>query len=220
MEGYWIERPNELEYAVQRMEKPDWPAVPAVKLMHQAWLPPCDVSARAQLCHDGERLYVRLEAKERDIRATRSDLLAMVCEDSCLEFFFAPVAADARYLNFEWNPLGTLYLGFGAQRETRVRQLVRDVKALFAPRPFYTRDGWGIEFSVPASFVRLYWPDFAFEGEAAGNFYKCGDRTVCPHYLAWAPLSSEKPDFHRRQDFGRLRFEHDLAWDGEEEREE
>ena len=47
----------------------------------------------------------------------------------------------------------------------------------------------------------------ALRGEAAGNFYKCGDRTETPHYLAWAKLSCDHPDYHRRQDFGTLRFE-------------
>ena len=41
-------------------------------------------------------------------------------------------------------------------------------------------------------------------GAMAGNFYKCGDETPHPHYLAWSALSSDHPDFHRRQDFGQL----------------
>ena len=195
-----------MTYTVKRVTAPDWDAVPAVTLTHQRWLPPCDIAAKAQACHDGERLFVRMEARERDIRATLTGPLEPVCQDSCLEFFFAPDPADKRYFNFEWNPLGTLYLGFGAERGSRVRQLVRDKDALFAPRPFRTADGWGIEFAIPASFIALYFPGFALRGEAAGNFYKCGDRTERPHYLAWAKLTSDHPDYHRRQDFGTLRF--------------
>jgi len=194
-------------YTVKRVQTSKWSAIPAVELAHQPWLAPCDVAAKAQACHDGERLYVRMEARERDVRATLTGPLDQVCDDSCLEFFFAPDAADARYFNFEWNPLGALYLGFGAERKTRVRQIVRDPDALFAPRPFTTDGGWGIEFSVPASFIRLYMPGFALGGAAAGNFYKCGDRTRTPHYLAWAGLTSDTPDYHRRGDFGALMFE-------------
>lgn len=195
-----------VSYMIIRQEAPDWAAVPAVTLSHQPWLAPCAVAARAQACHDGERLFVRLEAEETPIRATLTEPLAQVCNDSCLEFFFAPDPADARYFNFEWNPLGTLYLGFGAGRPTRVRQIVRDAQALFAPKPFETERGWGIEFSIPASFVQLYVPGFAMAGEAAGNFYKCGDETQTPHYLAWSPLGSSAPDYHRREDFGTLIF--------------
>ena len=210
LERYWVDlngRTQAPAYSVPRMEQPDWALVPVAKLAHQPWLAPCGVEAQAQLCHDGERLYVRMMAKEQVVRATLTVETDMVCEDSCLEFFFAPDPADKRYFNFEWNPLGTLYLGFGAERGSRVRQLVRDRNALFAPRPFRTADGWGIEFAVPASFIALYFPGFALRGEAAGNFYKCGDRTETPHYLAWAKLSCDHPDYHRRQDFGTLRFE-------------
>ena len=194
-------------YSVPRMVLPDWKLAPTVRLTHQPWLAPCDVAAQAQLCHDGERLHVRMTARESAVRATLTGETDMVCEDSCLEFFLAPDPADARYFNFEWNPLGTLYLGFGAERGRRVRQLVRDRDALFHPRPFRTEDGWGMEFTIPASFVALYIPGFALRGEAAGNFYKCGDRTQTPHYLAWAKLTSDRPDYHRRQDFGTLLFE-------------
>ena len=87
-----------------------------------------------------------------------------------------------------------------------MRQIVRDAGALFGVRTFETDVGWGVEFAVPASFIRLYFPGFALAGEAAGNFYKCGEETQTPHYLAWAPLSCDAPDFHRRADFGTLRF--------------
>lgn len=194
-------------YVVPYMERPDWSRVPAVELTHMPWLEPCAVAAKAQLCRDGEGLWVRMEAEESAIRAELTGKLDPVCSDSCLEFFLAPDAEDNRYFNFEWNPLGTLYLGFGAERSTRVRQIVKDQQALFAPEPFRTEAGWGIIFHIPLRYLRLYFPQCDLTGEAACNFYKCGDATEIPHYLAWAPLSSAAPDYHRRQDFGRLVFE-------------
>ena len=194
-------------YTALYMEEPDWSAVPAVELAHAPWLEPCAVTARAQLCRDSEALWVRMEAEEFPIRAELTGKLDPVCNDSCLEFFLAPGPEDRRYFNFEWNPLGTLYLGFGAERPTRVRQVVKDPEALFRPHPFRTERGWGITFRVPLTFLRLYMPECSFRGEAACNFYKCGDATETPHYLAWSPLTSETPDFHRRQDFGVLRFD-------------
>ena len=38
------------------------------------------------------------------------------------------------------------------------------------------------------------------------NFYKCGDKTLQPHFLSWSPIHSEKPDFHRPEDFGIINF--------------
>ena len=130
-----------------------------------------------------------------------------MCSDSCLEFFLAPKADDARYFNFEWNRLCNAYVGFGGARRTRARQILKDPKMLFAPVTFDTADGWGIEYRIPKKYIQMYMPDFEMHGEAACNFYKCGDETETPHYLAWAPLSSDTPDYHRRQDFGRLIFE-------------
>lgn len=194
-------------YTVKRMTELDWDAVPVVELAHAPWLEPCAVTARARLCRDDEALWVRMEAKESPVRAELTGKLDPVCTDSCLEFFFAPLAEDHRYFNFEWNLLGTLCLGFGAERPTRVRQVVKDAEALFHPRPFRTEGGWGITFRIPLTFLRMYFPDCDFRGEAACNFYKCGDATPVPHYLAWSPLTSDSPDFHRRQDFGRVLFE-------------
>ena len=36
------------------------------------------------------------------------------------------------------------------------------------------------------------------------NFYKCGDKTVHPHYACWNPVGGEKPNFHQPQSFGKL----------------
>ena len=194
-------------YTVKKVNTPCWDEIKAVKLVHQPWLAPCDIEANAKLCHDGENLYVRMEAKEANIRATLTGALDQVCNDSCLEFFFAPKMDDARYFNFEWNKLCNAYVGFGAERKTRARQILKSTQEVFHPVAMDTPDGWAIEYVIPLSFVRMYMPDAAFEGQAACNFYKCGDATEIPHYLAWAPLSSEKPDYHRRWDFGTLVFE-------------
>lgn len=196
-----------MEYRVVRVNAPDWKNIEAAELAHQPWLEPCNIEAKAQLCHDGENLYVRMQAKETNIRAELTGVLDQVCNDSCMEFFFAPDMDDARYFNFEWNKLCNAYIGFGAERRTRVRQILKNPKDVFMPVSVDTEGGWAIEYRIPLSFIRMYVPEYVFEGKAACNFYKCGDLTEIPHYLAWAPLSSEKPDYHRRWDFGTLVFE-------------
>lgn len=193
-------------YTILHQSQPDWSRIPAVQLQETGWLTPAGIFACAQLCYDDAALYVRMEAAETPVRATLTDPLSQVCNDSCLEFFFAPDIADARYINFEFNALGTMYLGFGAARPTRVRQIVKKPDELFAATPFTTDKGWGICWKIPFSFIRLYFPAFAPAGDCAANFYKCGDETAQPHYLSWAPMSCEVPDFHRRQDFGTLHF--------------
>lgn len=193
-------------YTVPRLSAPDWSVPEVLTLEHTGWVPPCPISARAQACHDGENLYVRMEAREQPIRATLSGVLDRVCDDSCLEFFYAPVPGDPRYFNFEFNSLGAMSMSFGGPRPLRVRQVPKQAEEWFQARPFAAQDGWGIQFRVPLEFLRLYWPGLSLAGEASANFYKCGDLTETPHFLAWAPLSSDTPDFHRRQDFGTLIF--------------
>ena len=194
-------------YSVKTMEQLDWSAVPTAVLTDTGWLAACSVEARAQVCRIGEDLWVRMQAKETPIRSTVTAPWEPVCADSCVEFFLAPWVNDNRYFNFEFNPLGTLNLGFGGERPSRVRQIVKNAEQLFSPKPFFTDGGWGIEFRIPASFLRIYDPEFRFGSGMRCNFYKCGDLTEIPHYLAWAPLHCEAPDYHRPQDFGILRFE-------------
>ena len=62
-------------------------------------------------------------------------------------------------------------------------------------------------YQIPGDFLRMYMPEFDFTGSAAGNFYKCGDQTQVPHYLAWSSLTCDTPDYHRRGDFGTLVFD-------------
>lgn len=195
-----------MEYFVKRVDVLEWTGVNRAELVHTGWLEPAPIRAWAQLCHDGESLYVRMEAEEAPVRATLSGVLDPVCDDSCLEFFFAPDSGDSRYFNFEFNPLGTLNLGFGGPRPTRVRQIVKNPEELFRPRSFQTGQGWGIQYRIPEEFIRRYFPAFRLTGQCGCNFYKCGDKTKRPHYLSWNPMSTGTPDFHRRQDFGVLKF--------------
>lgn len=193
------------EYVVSRGPRASLSTAKWEELSHTAWLPKGAVASRFQALHDGQRLYIRMEAEETPIRAVCTGPLDSVCEDSCLEFFIAPEPGE-RYFNFEINPLGTLCLGFGGRPPDRVRQVPRNMEQ-FRIRPYEKDAGWGVMFEIPLSFLRLYFPQFSFSGKAAANFYKCGEKTERPHYLAWSPLISERPDFHRRQDFGTLVFE-------------
>ncbi len=186
--------------------EPDWENVPALAADRVLWMPDCGVRARGQICYDPENLYVRLAAEEKNIRAEYTAPLSPVHRDSCLEFFFMPGDGD-RYFNFEINPNGCLYIGFGRGRGNSA-VLYRDgMKDFFGIHTLRTADGWEARYRIPLSFLRLFIPDFAFEGTLRANVYKCGDWTEREHYLSWNPVNSEKPDFHRPQDFGAMRFQ-------------
>ena len=196
-------------YEVPRTKgAPDWSVIPAASVDQVLWRPDCGIRARAQLAYHSRKLYVRLEATEAEPVARLSGPCEAVANDSCLEFFFCPRPKDDCYFNFEWNPLGTLYLGFGRNMREHARQLIQEPKRLFAAKPFQTEGGWGITFEIPATFIRRYAPEFRLREETIlrGNFYKCGDCTPKPHYLAWNPVVSAAPDFHRPDQFGMIKL--------------
>ena len=66
---------------------------------------------------------------------------------------------------------------------------------------------WGLDLLIPAAAL-WHNPGLDFKGlHARGNFYKCGDGLKVPHYVTWAPIATEKPDYHRPEFFGELFFE-------------
>ena len=195
------------KYIIQPVTgKPDWSSIPALSVDNILWLPDVGIRMTQQICYDEQKLYIHQKAVEKQIRAEHNELLAQVCEDSCMEFFFCPEPGSDRYLNFEWNLNGCMYLGCRTGRENSVRLQLKDHKKLFAFEGNKTQDGWEIFFEVPVSFVQLLVPDFSLHPglELRANCYKCGDLTPNPHYLSWNPSTSPTPDFHRPQDFGQM----------------
>ena len=184
---------------------PDWSAVPQLSVDLPLWIPDCGIRAMGQFCHDDRFLHVRLRAAERLIRSEYTAPLSPVYRDSCLEFFFMPEGED-RYLNFEINPNGCLYIGFGRGRDNRMALYPDGLAEQFALHAARKPDGWEVTYRIPLSFLRLFWPGFSFSDALRANVYKCGDWTEQPHFLVWNPVVSEKPDFHRPQDFGIMRF--------------
>ncbi len=185
---------------------PRWEDIPTLEPENILWLPDAGVRMTQQVCYDEDALYVHQRAVEREIRAEHRDPKASVCEDSCMEFFFCPDSASSRYFNFEWNLNGCVFVGIGKGREDRVRMEMPDAAARFVFSSARTADGWEIFYRIPLAFIREYFPACTFtEGTVIrANCYKCGDKTVQPHYLSWNPVTSERPDFHRPCDFGEM----------------
>ena len=111
---------------------------------------------------------------------------------------------EKRYLNFEINPNGCLHLGFGQDRYDRKNALPPDPRETFGIRTGRTDDGWEASYRIPGSFLRTFYPAFSCTGRLRANVYKCGDLTPYPHYLAWNPVASATPDFHRPECFGEM----------------
>ncbi len=188
--------------------KPDWTAIPRVGIDNYLWSDVRSIVPSAQMAWDEENLYVRLQAIEPHILCRFTGNVDEVCNDSCLEFFFCPGQVGDRYFNIEGNPNGALYVGYGRPGADRCRLLHSDFKELFQVTPFTVPGGWGLELTVPVSFIRIYAPDFMPEKGMTlrANFFKCGDETVQPHYMAWNPVEVPLPNFHLPEFFGELKL--------------
>lgn len=196
-------------YTITRIkDKPDWSNISALQVNNYLWTAPLDIKMTAQICYNDNAMFVHLRAWEKYIRAVHNQPLSQVCEDSCMEFFFRPCQDDLRYFNFEINPNGQTYIGFGANLETLVRLIPQDEEQLFQKHTSILKDGWEATFSIPFSFIQIFYPHWT---PAPGmvlyaNCYKCGNCTIHPHYISWNPLNESIRGFHRPREFGALLF--------------
>ena len=185
----------------------NWADIPVAPIDTRLWTPEVDISAAAQVCYDTEALYVRLCAREKDIRAEETGRIGVPSKDSCLEFFFCPEENDTRYFNFEFNPALCMHIGFGPCRQKSVRLLPKP-SANINPEVVRTEDGWELTYQITFDFIRQFFPTFTAEKgkKMRANFYKCGELTPVEHYFAWNEVGTPTPDFHRPEYFGELIF--------------
>ena len=192
----------------KKNEQLDWNQVPALNVDTCLWLEDAGIETKVQLCYDEAAIYARFTVKEANIRAEETGDIGRPCEDSCVEFFFCPMPNDKNYFNIEMNTNLCIYLGIGSNRHDLCRMIQHDKNPL-AAEVAMTEDGWQMTYRIPVAFIQRFFSEFKAESGAMmrGNFYKCGDLTVQPHYYSWNPVEVENPDFHRSEFFGKLYFE-------------
>lgn len=198
------------EYMIRRIHgKPDWTQIPTLEVSNVVWVPDAGIRMTQQVCYDDEAIYVHQRATEKHIRAEHNDPLSMVCEDSCMEFFFSPYEENLRYINIEINPNGCIYTGLCQHRHNAVRLISSDPRKRFDIHTDRTEDGWEVFYKIPLTFIQLVNPAFTLNPGRIipANCYKCGDLTVQEHYVTWNPMATEIPDYHRPSDFGRMILE-------------
>ncbi len=158
-----------------------------------------------------EGIHALLWSFEKNIRCECSKRDDPVYTDSCLELFLMPVNGDKRYVNFEVNPKGVYLSQIGEKRDDRqfIKELT-DLEPVIYPMEI-EEDGetaWGYEIILPEKFIsELYGTDFTVhECNIKGNFYKCADSSVTPHYGAYFPVTTAGLGFHNPDCFGTIVF--------------
>lgn len=163
--------------------------------------------------HSGKHIFLDFFVRCNYLRAVNYSPNSPVSEDSCVEFFVAPASTPEAYWSFCFNCIGTVRCKArdgGSFRFLSPEELGRiRCYASVGNRPFQEVEGsfiWSVSVAIPLDMLGIdYKPGEPVE--LAANFNKCASATSQPHYLSWAPISSEHPDFHRPDCFGRLVLE-------------
>ena len=193
-----------------------WRSVPALTVSHYQWTGNgYEPRVEARLCWSARFLHVRFDVEEDRVRVRHTRFQDPVWKDSCVELFVDAFPELLRgYVNFEANAVGAFLIAFGLDRGHRrplAKAELRGFRAkasLISPVDGPVADGhWALAYRVPLALFRaLYGREVEPGQTSAANFYKCGDETEFPHYGAWSPVGTPKPDFHRPEFFGRLVF--------------
>jgi len=157
-----------------------------------------------------EGLEVSLWCREADPRAVFCSPNDPVHTDSCLEAFIDcfPELPQYGYVGLEMNANGAAHCSFGTSRHARSYVLERGLPHPEVAVERFARDGaawWRAACLLRKPLLEALYErscDFAAGHRMRGNFYKCGDRTECPHWGSWAPV--ERVDFHAPHLFGDL----------------
>ncbi len=170
---------------------------------------------QVKMFYTDTHFHLNFKSFENNIRATFLKSNDPVCQDSCVEFFFNPMPqSNDKYFNFEINPLGTILLGLGEERNNRkpIQEADRklfDIKTSIETEVKQDRlynIAWNITYSIPFTFIECYIgkTNYASGSKILGNFYKCGNDTLFPHHGCWNPIQTPAPDFHRPEYFGEI----------------
>ncbi len=158
---------------------------------------------QARLLYSDYGIHIKLTTQEQPLLARETKQNGNIYKDSCMEFFFSPKAEDKRYINFEINPFGTMYLAIRTGRTDP--SFPTEDKRYFGIVSDVTDKEWSLCFTVPFAFIEKYFGgcDKVFRG----NIYKCGDETVREHYVTYYPMPINPPDYHRSDCFGEFVLE-------------
>ncbi len=117
-------------------------------------------------------LYIKFETDENPVITNYKNYNDPVYRDSCVEFFInAAPSANNNYMNFELNAIGTIYIGFGDDRNTS-KPIIYDPNIMNIETKI-TDKGWCAKYFIPNSLLIEYFGKI--EKTMKGNFYKCNE---------------------------------------------
>lgn len=157
-----------------------------------------------------DSMFIKFNVRGSMLKAVYTNDQDPVYKDSCVEFFCKMPESD-KYMNFEFNCIGTASAASRKGRDENVNPLSKEqmetIKRFssLGRRAFKEMEGmfeWDLTVQIPFALMGI--DPANFPEKILGNFYKCADDTDSPHFVTWSPVKTEKPDFHRPEFFGEL----------------
>jgi Carbohydrate-binding family 9 len=154
------------------------------------------------IAYNRESIFLKYDVVETEVLARYRKTNDPVHKDSCVEFFI--VFEDNKgYYNLEFNRLGTCFGSFGTHRNIRTLLPVEILETIKTERTITpnkddieTVVNWTLMLIIPKQVFCFHKIYSLRHKKCKVNFFKCGDDLMQPHYLAWNPIISGKPDFH------------------------
>lgn len=206
------------QYIVKKITTPqiNWRAIDSLSIDTYPWYESGEKqSTNIKLAANSDTLFIQIIAQDKYSFAKQTELNHMlICEDSCVEFFFSPSGEFGRsYVNLEVNCCGTLHLAYGAGRENRKfislesASLIQRKASIQSPVKFEQESDteWCVEIALPFAAIEQLTGKKINHQRWFGNFYRCGGRKD-PQYAVWNKIDVAEPDYHRPEHFGEIAF--------------
>lgn len=152
----------------------------------------------AKILHSYYGIHVLMQTDEHPLLARYTSQNSTVYRDSCMEMFISPNFEDKRYLNFEFNPFGTMYLAIRTSRYNC--EYPKKSKEYFEGQSLVDEEKWLLQFTIPFKFIDEIFGKHTSYMRA--NMFKCSEDGAIRHYASLFPINTPEPDFHRPEFFG------------------
>ena len=167
-----------------------------------------------RMAYSGRFLYVYWHMVSDGLKALYAADLEPVAQDHCMEFF-VQLPNEKEYWNFELNALGTLNASHRVERPCPTRLSTEQLRSVLrkgshvGASPFEIKEdttAWWVAVAIPWELFGVRpgsFPDFLM-----GNLYACAGSIEHPYYISCFPITTERPDFHRPEFFGKINLLH------------
>jgi hypothetical protein len=208
----YIEALNDIDIDFAGIVLEDFGVLDTIEILNWVKEYPYRPITQFNIARSKDSIFIRYSVRGSMLRAIYSVDQEPVNEDSCVEFF-CKLSENDKYMNFEFNCIGTCKASKRLARNKEVTPFSKEELSMIKRSPslgrraFNEMEGmfdWELTVKIPMRIMGID-PNYLPE-KILGNFYKCADGTDSPHFVTWSPVKTELPDFHRPEFFGELYF--------------